>query len=150
MGYHIIGIGRGSVDDFFLKKWGINEWIEGEVNLQIMLSLNKKIDLIIHCGGGSSVSYSNDNPIKDFNNSVISTINVLEYIKRSNLNCKLIYPSSPAVLGNINEKIKPTLNYNPISPYGFNKKVAEEMCLFYNKKYNISIGIIRFFFYLRK
>ncbi len=34
---------------------------------------------------------------------------------------------------------------DPISPYGFHKKIAEELCLSYAKNFNIEIGVIRFF-----
>jgi UDP-glucose 4-epimerase len=142
----IIGLGRGKTSSEFLKSWGIDKWYESEINFETLIKINIKFDLIIHCGGGSSVAFSNSNPIEDFDNSAKTTLSLLEYIRKSNVKCKFIYPSSPAVLGNFSNKdIKPVKDFKPISLYGLNKQVAEEICLHYNRNFGINIGIIRFF-----
>jgi UDP-glucose 4-epimerase len=33
----------------------------------------------------------------------------------------------------------------PVSPYGFHKKIAEEICLSYHNNFNIDVGIVRYF-----
>ena len=142
----IYGLGRGKASVDFLKNWGIDFWHESDINLQSISNINIKFDLIVHCGGGSSVGFSNNNPIQDFNNSAYTTLCLLEYVRKSNTNCKFIYPSSPAVLGSFSKRnIKPNKEFKPISSYGFNKQLAEEMCFFYSRKHGIPVGIIRFF-----
>jgi UDP-glucose 4-epimerase len=60
--------------------------------------------------------------------------------------CKFIYPSSVSVQGNQPDKpIREDCVSSPISPYGFHKKIAEELCKSYHSNFNITIGIIRFF-----
>lgn len=143
---NIYGLGRGKASVKFLKNWGIDFWYESDINLKSIRNINISFDLIVHCGGGSSVGYSNNYPIQDFDNSVYTTLCLLEYISKFDTNCKFIYPSSPSVLGNFSKRnIKPNKEFKPISSYGFNKQLAEEMCFFYNREYGIQVGIIRFF-----
>jgi UDP-glucose 4-epimerase len=50
------------------------------------------------------------------------------------------------VLGEVGDKqITEDDPSNPVSPYGFHKKAAEELCLSYNKNFDLKISIIRFF-----
>lgn len=145
-GYEVAGMGHGKwyFDEY--SKWGIDEWFETTITFEALLNINKKFDLIIHCGGSGSVGFSHDNPYEDFQKSVQSTLALLEYIRLQNSGCKFIYPSSPAMQGNLgNIPIKEEMNSVPVSPYGFHKKIAEDLCLSYNRNFQISIGIIRFF-----
>ena len=145
-GYEVAGMGHGKwyFDEY--SKWGIDEWFETTITFEALLNINKKFDLIIHCGGSGSVGFSHDNPYEDFQKSVQSTLALLEYIRLQNSRCKFIYPSSPAMQGNLgNIPIKEEMNSVPVSPYGFHKKIAEDLCLSYNRNFQISIGIIRFF-----
>ncbi|MEZ0129524.1 NAD-dependent epimerase/dehydratase family protein, partial [Flavobacterium sp. LBUM151] len=82
----------------------------------------------------------------DFQKSVQSTLSILEYIRLQNIGCKFIYPSSPAVQGNLGHvQIEEDMVSVPVSPYGFHKKIAEEICLSYHNNFKIDIGIIRYF-----
>lgn len=145
-GYHVVGIGHGKWYEDEYSKWGINEWYETTITFEALLNINKKFDLIVHCGGSGSVGFSHDNPYEDFQKSVQSTLSLLEYIRLQAPNCKFVYPSSPAVQGNLgNVPIKEDMSATPVSPYGFHKKIAEELCLSYHKNFHIDIGVIRYF-----
>ncbi len=37
------------------------------------------------------------------------------------------------------------MSNTPVSPYGFHKKMAEELCLSYHRNFGLEIGIIRYF-----
>jgi UDP-glucose 4-epimerase len=145
-GHHVTGIGHGKwyADEY--RKWGIDQWFETTITFESLININQKFDIIVHCGGGASVGFSNANPYEDFQKSVQSTLSLLEYIRLQCIGCKFIYPSSPAVQGNLgNVQIKENMHESPISPYGFHKKIAEDLCFSYNRNYGIEIGIIRFF-----
>ncbi len=145
-GHGVVGMGHGKWDRDAYSQWGLDEWHETTITFEALLNINKKFDLIVHCGGSGSVGFSYENPYEDFRKSVQSTLDILEYIRLQNPGCKFIYPSSPAVQGNLgNIRIKEEMAAVPISPYGFHKKMAEELCLSYHNNYNIQIGIIRFF-----
>jgi len=145
-GDYVVGIGHGKWDYDEFSKWGIDEWYETTITFEALLNIKHKFDIIVHCGGSGSVGFSWENPYEDFQKSVQSTIAILEYIRIQNINCKFIYPSSPAVQGNLGHiQIQESMVSNPVSPYGFHKKIAEEICLSYYKNFNINIGIIRYF-----
>ncbi|PTS93024.1 epimerase, partial [Pedobacter sp. HMWF019] len=145
-GYYVAGIGHGKWHSDQFNKWGLDHWYESTITFEALLNINEKFDLIVHCGGSGSVAFSRDNPYEDYQKSVQSTISVLEYIRLQNPGCKFIYPSSPAVQGNLgNVPIKENMIEVPVSPYGFHKRIAEDLCLSYCKNFNISIGIIRYF-----
>jgi UDP-glucose 4-epimerase len=145
-GYEVIAIGHGDWSSDEYTKWGIDFWFETTITFDALLKINRKFDLIVHCGGSGSVGFSQENPFEDFQKSVLSTLALLEYIRLHNPTCKFIYPSSPAVQGNLeNIPIKEDLSSTPASPYGFHKKIAEELCLSYYKNFKIEIGVIRFF-----
>ena len=144
--HHITGVGHGKWAAGEFRKWGISEWFETTITVEALLKMNQKFDMIVHCGGSGSVGFSQKTPYEDFQKNVQSTLSVLEYIRLQSPGCKMIYPSSPAVQGNIgNKPITEEMKSVPVSPYGFHKKIAEELCLSYHNNFNIDIGIIRFF-----
>lgn len=143
---YVAGMGHGKWYKEEFSNWGLDDWFETTITFEALLNINKKFDVIVHCGGSGSVGFSHENPYEDFQKSVQSTLALLEYIRLQNTDCKLIYPSSPAVQGNIgNKPIKEDMSSVPVSPYGFHKKIAEELCLSYHRNFNIRVGIIRFF-----
>lgn len=144
--YYVCGIGHGKWHNHEYSKWGIDEWFESTITFEALINLNKSFDIIVHCGGSGSVAFSYQNPYEDFQKSVQSTLSLLEYIRLQTKPCHFIYPSSPAVQGDLGDKeITEDDPSNPVSPYGFHKKAAEELCLSYNKNFNIKITIIRYF-----
>jgi UDP-glucose 4-epimerase len=145
-GHHVVGMGHGKWYKEEFNNWGIDQWYETTITFEALLNINKEFDLIVHCGGGGSVAFSQENPYEDFQKTVQSTLSLLEFIRLRNPNCKFIYPSSPAVQGNLGKvAIKEEMVSMPVSPYGFHKKIAEELCYSFHKNFNISIGVIRYF-----
>lgn len=145
-GYNVIGIGHGKWDKEEYSNWGITEWYESTITVEALLNINQQFDLIIHCGGGGSVAFTYENPYEDFQKSVQSTLALLEYIRLQYPDCKFIYPSSPAVQGNMGDiQIREDMEASPVSPYGSHKKIAEDLCRSYHNNYGISIGIVRLF-----
>jgi UDP-glucose 4-epimerase len=145
-GNYVAGIGHGKWDKDEYSKWGIDDWYETTITFEALVNINHKFDIIVHCGGSGAVGFSWVNPFEDFQKSVQSTLFILEYIRLRNIKCKFIYPSSPAVQGNLDHiQIREEMISTPVSPYGFHKKIAEEICLSYHNNFNINIGIIRYF-----
>ena len=145
-GYQVTAMGHGKWYPEEYSKWGIDVWVESTITFETLININKEFDVIVHCGGSGSVGYSESNPYEDFQKSVQSTLSILEYIRLRCPNCKFIYPSSVAVQGNLpDQPITEDIISNPISPYGFHKKIAEELCLSYNINFKLNVGIIRFF-----
>jgi UDP-glucose 4-epimerase len=145
-GNDVSGIGHGKWDLEEYTKWGLDIWYESTITLDALLSINKKFDVIVHCGGSGSVALTHGNPYKDFQKSVQSTLALLEYIRIQASGCKFIYPSSPAVQGNLGDvQISEDMEAFPVSQYGSYKKIAEDICRSYHNNYGITVGIVRLF-----
>ena len=102
---------------------------------------NSTIKHVFHLAAKSFVPESWKNPFDFYNTNILGTTNVLEFCKKHN--CSLTYISS-YVYGSpdylpIDEKHKVT-SYNP---YSHSKILAEEVCEFYSKNFNIKTCIIR-------
>lgn len=145
-GYETYGIGHGDLLVDECKIIGLKYWIKSEITVDALKEMNQIFDLIIHCGGSGSVGFSIENPYQDFKKTVDSTLEVLEYMRLYNTGAQLIYPSSPAVQGeHPNTPIKEDFIGRPASPYGYHKKIAEDLCQSYSEKYGLSVKIIRLF-----
>jgi UDP-glucose 4-epimerase len=105
-----------------------------------------KPDICIHCAGGSSVGFSVENPLKDFNSSALVTFHLLNSLRKFSPECKTIYPSSAAVYGNpISLPISENHPLKPISPYGYHKILCETICNEFSQLYALNIHILRIF-----
>ncbi len=105
-----------------------------------------QFDLCINCSGAADVNSSFREPVKDFKGNTLNVISILEAIRTHNPKCKFLTISSAAVYGNppalpISSLCVP----NPISPYGFHKSMAEEICKEYYKLWEIQTCCIRVF-----
>jgi UDP-glucose 4-epimerase len=103
-------------------------------------------DICIHCAGPSSVYYSVKNPVTDFNACALATLNLLDAMRQNSPGCKIVFLSSAAVYGNsITPSIGEDHPLTPISPYGFHKRIAEEICKEYAVVYGLKTACVRIF-----
>jgi UDP-glucose 4-epimerase len=103
-----------------------------------------KFDLCINASGSSNIQLSLTNPNLDYTLNVDNVKKILDSIKDYNPECKLLQISSAAVYGNPDSlPIKENSSKKPISIYGKNKLIAEQLCNKYAKKHNIKITIVR-------
>jgi UDP-glucose 4-epimerase len=145
-GFAVTGIGNGSWSDAQARQYGISRWVESEVTLKSLIALKDNFDVIVHCAGSGSVGYSITEPFKDLNKTVLSAAAVLEYIRNSSTETRLVYPSSAGVYGaKADTPILEVSSLSPASPYGYHKKIVEDLCRSYSESYGLTIIIIRFF-----
>lgn len=146
LGYKTFGIGHGDLLVEECEKIGLDYWYKSDVTINAIRDIGEKFDLIIHCGGSGSVGFSVEHPYADFKKTVDGTLEVLEYMRLYNKDAHLIYPSSPAVQGECEDRpIKEEYVGKPASPYGYHKKIAEDLCRSYSEKYDIKVSLIRLF-----
>jgi UDP-glucose 4-epimerase len=101
---------------------------------------------IIHCAGGGSVSFSIDEPMADFERTVVTTAHVLEYVRTAAPSCRVVYPSSASVYGAVEKlPIREDCHAAPISQYGVHKLMVEQMIVSYARQFGTSAAIVRFF-----
>jgi UDP-glucose 4-epimerase len=137
--FKIYGIGYNRLN---IKNKNLTKIVNKKVNLYNISNNFKKIDFIIHCAGiGSVRGFNNEKQLKlDAN----ITKEVLEYIAKYSPQTKLIYISSVSVYGDsYKNKIRENSKVNPISIYAKSKILSEEFCKHYQKKFNISVVILR-------
>ncbi len=158
-------IGFNLVEKFLKEKYeviiidsmisGTKNKISGKKNLKVFdidLSDKKEIkniinssDLLIHLAAKGNVVESVQEPIKNFNQNVFTTIQLLEILKESERCKKVIFSSTGgALMGDtsppVNEKSCP----NPISPYGASKLACEGYINAYSNCYGLNSIVFRF------
>ncbi len=146
MGWKVYGVGLGDWSYTSYSDWGLEKWVKTEVSLEVLNSLQIEPDVIVHCAGKGSVGFSVTNPEEDYKANVDSLLPALEFVRTKKLKTRIIYPSSAAVYGEKeNKPINESDILSPISPYGFHKKMAEELCYSYSTNFGLNISVIRFF-----
>ena len=120
--------------------------IEQNLNNFNEIFKNNEFDLCINCSGAANVQYSINNPMVDFELNTYNIIRILEAIRTNNSKCKLLTMSSAAVYGNPKTlPITPDASVHPLSPYGYHKMMAEQICEEYYKFWNIPNCNVRIF-----
>lgn len=145
-GWTVSGIGHGLWGKEEWRQWGISDWRTADITLEALETYAGSPEIIVHCAGSGSVGRSLSNPLEDFNRTVTSTAVVLEYMRFYNKDARLVYPSSAAVYGSAGDHpIKEKDAIRPLSPYGYHKRMAEELCESYARNFGLKIALIRFF-----
>ena len=145
-GYRVVGIGRGRWAPEEAAAHGFDSWLDAGVTLSSLMTVGERFELVAHCAGNGSVGYSLANPLEDFYKTVQGTADLLEYLRLTGSEALLAYPSSAAVYGSRPDApITETDELNPISPYGYHKKIVEELLRSYSHTYGLRVAIIRFF-----
>ena len=103
-------------------------------------------DFFIHCAGNANVGYSLEYPERDFQSNVSILYKTLFALKKAQVFPRLIFLSSAAVYGNpMILPIREESAIKPISPYGLNKKICEEICKYFAAQENWEIVVVRIF-----
>lgn len=153
LGHNIYGI--DNLDDYYdskikkdrnkiLKKFSNYIFYKSDLCKIENLSINK-IDIIIHFAAQPGIHLSEDNREKYFNNNILASFKLLEFMKKNNLK-KIIYASSSSVYSGNNNKVNSEHDSLNIEKnfYATTKKINETLISYYQKKGISSIGL-RFF-----
>lgn len=102
--------------------------------------------LVIHCAGTSSVTESVKNGYADFQKNVQVCAFTLECLRKESPHSTFILLSSAAAYGNPNKlPVTETMPCNPVSPYGYHKRMCETLTHEYSVLYGLPVGILRVF-----
>ena len=147
--FRVVGIGHGHWNPGEAQEWGINQWFFSDIHLAALYDLESKLgrpEAIFHTAGGSSVPLSVENPYLDYQRTVGTTIDVLEFVRIKSPETKVIYPSSAAVYGSVDKgRISEDTPLRPVSPYGIHKQIVELLCGSYATHFGVKVLLIRFF-----
>ena len=101
-------------------------------------------DVCINAGGSGNVAGSIKHPARDFQLNVSDTQMLLEALREHGQSCKYLHISSAAVYGDpAVVPIKENSTLSPVSPYGWHKLLAEQLCKEYHEIYKLRIVIAR-------
>ena len=79
--------------------------------------------------GVSSVESSFDDPVKDANSNIVSTVNLLNFVKKKIKN--FVYASSMCVYGDLKNNVNELNKTRPLSFYGLSKITVEKYIPFF-------------------
>jgi UDP-glucose 4-epimerase len=148
-GHTVHGIGHGAFEDADRQRVRLGQWLNGEIdaaNLNALAGRTGSPTTIFHLAGGSSVGLSIAQPFEDFSRTVSSTARLLEWLRGSAPDCRLIVASSAAVYGaEHNGPIAENAELVPMSPYGQHKLMMEQLCRSYAVTFGIRSTVARLF-----
>lgn len=103
------------------------------------------IDSIIHFAAHSLVGESVANPLKYYDNNMISTMNLLKHMQKAGVK-KIVFSSSAAVYGEPQSlPILETDRMLPTNPYGETKLAIEKLLKWCDSAYGIKYASLRYF-----
>jgi len=147
-GYRVHGVGHGNWNENEWSRWGILRWTPADITLAALKEAAKsEIPLAaIHCAGTGSVALSFSDPLGDYEKSVNSTAILLEFARCFSVKPRVVLISSAAVYGSQNKgDFTEDSTCSPVSPYGFNKLAAENICKTYSHFFGVPSTIVRLF-----
>ena len=145
-GYRVVGLGHGEWSPGEALEHGFDAWHPAEVSLAALSALTERFDLVVHCAAASSVPFSLEQPHAAFRMTVQCTVDLLEYLRISGSKALVLYPSSAAVYGATDDRpLRESDQPNPVSPYGFHKRMVEELLACYAAHFGVRAAVIRFF-----
>lgn len=149
-GSMVYGIGHGAWNSSDARVWGVQGWVEGEIDEACLTALLSKAggapERIYHLAGGASVGAALAAPHEDFKRTVATTATLLEWLRIHAGSASLVAISSAAVYGAGHQgQIAIEATHIPFSPYGFHKLAMEQLCRAYAQSYALKVSIVRLF-----
>jgi GDP-4-dehydro-6-deoxy-D-mannose reductase len=150
-GYEVYGLTRGRYHQYTFIKHIMDriKLIEGDLSdYHSVLSSLKEVspDYVFHLGAISSVPLSWRAPQSTFNTNTTGTLNILEALRMSDLDCKILNVGTSEEYGLVYKDevpIKETNPLRPLSPYGVSKIAADLLGYQYFKSYGIKAIRVR-------
>ena len=148
-GHAVAGIGHGAWPAAAAALWGVGHWLNGDLsasNLNALRTLGGSPDVVMHLAGGSSVGAAIAQPKEDFARTVVSTVELFEWLRQESPQTRVIAVSSAAVYGaGHSGPIGEDATLTPYSPYGHHKLMMESLCRSYGATYGVRSVVARLF-----
>jgi UDP-glucose 4-epimerase len=128
-------------------QWG--QFVEGDIldssTLDDLFS-SRAIDVVMHFCAVSQVGDSMRDPYAYYRNNVVGTLNLLEAMRRHDVN-KLVFSSTASIYGTpINgECLTESHPAVPVNPYGVSKRMVEQMLEDAARAYGLRAVALRYF-----
>lgn len=146
-GSYVIGFGRSEAPGFAAETGGV--FFPGGVTfsgLDAALAAYGRPAAVYHLAGGATVGRSIIDPLQDFEQNVVSTVCILDFLRRHAPDVPVVLASSAAVYGGgYLGPIGVDAILDPYSPYGYHKRMVEELGRSYHASYGQPISVVRLF-----
>ena len=148
-GASVVGLGHGAWSPAEYRAWGLSNWLNGDISASNLAQLRKTAgtpDQVIHLAGGSAVGAAIAQPREDFQRTVASTVELLEWLRLESPQTRLVAVSSAAVYGAGHDgEIAESALLTPYSPYGHHKLMMEQLCRSHGATYGQRSVVARLF-----
>lgn len=111
--------------------------------VETLLSLAPRFSAVIHCAGNPSIRASFEDPLGELHGTIDPVFSLLELIRRVNPEAPLVFLSSSAVYGTATSPSGEDAALTPVSPYGLNKLMTEELIRYYGRVHHLRAAVIR-------
>jgi len=142
--YGIDNFSTGIIDNVpkdVILKWGS---ITNDPNMYFHWMEAESIDIVIHLAADSGVKPSVENPLKNANENVMGTLQMLEFARKNRIRKFIFASSGGTILGAQEPPVHEDSPIKPISPYGASKASCEHYCNAYNETFGLNTTIVRF------
>jgi UDP-glucose 4-epimerase len=146
--FEVIGLGHGEWAAEEWTLWGLSRWVKADITIESLAATgSRRVVALVHCAGTGAVSYAHAAPFDDYQRSVATAACVLEFARaHCGAEARVVLASSAAVYGDQGEvDLTETAMRSPISPYGFSKVAAENLCDVYSRFFEVQSSVIRLF-----
>jgi UDP-glucose 4-epimerase len=148
-GHEVCGVGHGVWAPTEAAAWGVTEWVNGDIvpsSLRLLQGRVGAIDHVVHLAGGSAVGPAVANPREDFFRTVATTAELLDWMRVDAAGARLLAVSSAAVYGaGHHGPVDEDAPLSPYSPYGYHKRLMEELAWSYAESYGLHVTVARLF-----
>ncbi len=114
------------------------------VDLDSCINATKNVDVILHLAAFISVPDSIVHPTDCYETNVLGTLNILRAAQYNQVK-RVIFSSSSAVYGSVEETCTENTPCQPESPYGHSKLIGELLCREFSRSTHLSTVILRYF-----
>ena len=145
--YQVVGLGASSVDTRGLCHRYIQMMLPHPDFIQVLAHYQPACCL--HFAGSASVAGSFEHPGVDFQSGPAAVFQILDALRQNQDKggpCLFVFPSSAAVYGNPTRlPVAESDPINPISPYGYHKRMSENLAEEFRALYGVPYLILRIF-----
>lgn len=145
-GWEVIGVDRHAFENAPVRS--LKSYHAMELPSPAFSALIKEIQpaVCVHCAGRASVPQSVVDPAADFAGNTNLTFELLNALRVHAPECRFVLLSSAAVYGNpVRLPVVEEDAIAPVSPYGFHKRLSEQLISEFHKVYGLPGASLRIF-----
>ena len=121
------------------------KFVKGDIkDYEVIKKYVEQSDIIFN-EAASKLIVSLKDPFIDLQTNIVGNFNILEIIRKSGNNPRVIHASTGSVFGSSDKPFKEGDSQNPSTTYGISKLAAEKYFLFYAKEYGLKTTVLRYF-----